>query len=215
MIAILGKMRLIILAVLLVVNAILAVQIYASIKPQQEKIERDTRMTRGRINTLRNDLEQMRVGFDILINQQEQFKNLENRGFFSNQSRYEAGRIFEKAQADSHVISAKARIKAGKILENEASLRAGQRILQSHISIRVEALEDTDILYYLSLLKDRMSGHVAVEKIEIKKVRVLDEDVLKKIASGESPVLLEADILLRWTTMISEALVINKQEDGG
>lgn len=214
MIAILGKKRLIILAALVVINAVIAVQIYASIAPQTQITERDIKTTRSRLGVLYNELDQLQVSFEDLVKKQERFESLKEQGFFGRQSRYEAGRVFEDIQERSKVISAKVTVKGGEVLENEAVIQAGYRILRSMISIEVEALDDMDIFHYVSLLEHDMPGYIAVQKVTLERVGALDEKTLKAVSDDLSPVLVKALIEVTWTTMIPEALVVEKPEEG-
>lgn len=204
MIDILGFKRLVILLVLIVVNVILGYAAYIYIQPNLTKKDRELSGVRGQVSTLSADIDRMSVEFEQLEQQQEQFQALLSDGFFKKQSRRQAERLFNKIQEMSGVTKAIVNVKSGEILDDENAGKANHKILSSPVDIRIEAVDDVDIMHYLFLIKHYFPGHMAVQELTIKRNADVTGTVIRGIISGKNPALVEATAEMVWKTMIPD-----------
>ncbi len=215
MIAILGAKRVLGLVFLIAINVALSATAYLFVLPQTQAKQVELRGLSSRISGVRTDINRMQVEFSQIEQQQAQFENLKKRGFFSDQQRRQAEKVFEIIQKQAGVISAVAKIEAGTVESNVEAQKAEYEILSSPVKIRVEAIDSVDIFRYLYLLEHFFPGHVAIKNIEIARKAEVTGPILRSIASGENPVLVCADIDIIWRTMIPHAEVIPAQQSGG
>jgi hypothetical protein len=211
MIAILGVRRVMILAGLVAINAILAASIYLYFEPQSVQLERDLKRVKRETSTLIGDIDRMQIAFEQIEDQREAFKVLEEDDFFRNQSRKQAELVFNEIQKKSGVNAAVASISAGVIEDNEEARKANYKILKSPITVKIEALDDVSIYHYLWLVENYFPGHVAVENITLTRRADVNGTILRSIASGASIPLVEAEAQLIWRTMIPEDEVIEQE----
>ncbi|HOO81541.1 MAG TPA: hypothetical protein PK513_03455 [Alphaproteobacteria bacterium] len=209
MIAVLGIKRIFVLAALLLLNAFLAAGLYLYFIPEIQVKERELRGLRGTVSTLRTDINRMQVEFEQLEDQKEEFEKLVRRGFFKDQSRRQAEKMFNVIQKNSGVSKAIASVKSGSIEDNPEAQKAEHKILRSPVEIRLEAFDDVNIFHYLFLAENYFPGHLSVEKISLKREADVTGTVLRAIANGKNPSLVGAQVELMWRTMIPEASVIN------
>jgi len=210
MIAVLGIKRVLVLAVLLALNGLLGAGVYLYLIPETQVKERELRSLRGNVSTLRSDIGRMQVEFDQLEAQREEFENLAKDGFFKDQSRRQAEKMFNVIQKRSGVAKAIASVKSGEIEDNPEAKKAEHKILKSPIEIRLEAFDDINIFHYLFLVENYFPGHVSVENIRLERQADVTGTVLRAIASGKKPALVSAKLDLVWRTMIPEISVINE-----
>ena len=170
MIGILGIQRIIILAVLIVLNAALAAGTYLYLVPENVKKEREKRGIQSEVSTLRGDIDRMQVEFEQLEDQKAEFEALAADDFFKNQSRREAELALNSVQRRSGVIKAIAKIDSGKLEENEEAKKAEHTILKSPMSVEIQALDDISVFNYIHLIEQSFPGHVSVENIVIQTV---------------------------------------------
>ena len=204
MIKVLGTRRITILLVLLAFNGILGYVVYMHLAPQQIIKERELKRTRGQVSTLRNDIADLKIEFEQLDDQREEFSRLKKDGFFDGQSRRKAELVLQKIQERSGVVSAVASVNAGVFEESELAEKAEHKILKSPISVRIEAVNDLDVFRYLYLVNEFFPGHVAVKSIRFNRESDVSGTVLRAVASGQNPPLVIADLELTWRTMIPD-----------
>lgn len=202
MIRVLGAKRLFILLVLLGLTAGFAGVLYLHLTPEKIKKERELRGVRGKISGIQADIDRLQVEFEQLEDQQVEFEALKAKGFFSNQNRREAEKVLEKIQQEAKVISAVASIQPGEFVEDAEAAKANHKILSSKISVRLEALDDVDIYRYLYLVQSAFPGHITFETIDMARKSDVTEVILRAIASGANPPLVQADVEMTWRTMI-------------
>ena len=212
MIGVLGFKRVLLLAVLVAMNGVLAAGTYMYLIPENDTKERELRGLRGQVSTLRSDISRMQVEFEQLEQQKEEFERLAADGFFKLQGRRQAENIFSEIQKSSGVTKAIASIDAGVIEDNPEAQKAAHKILRSPIEIRLEAIDDVNIFKYLYLVEHYFPGHITVEDIRLERTADVTGTVLRAIATGKNPPLVQADVEMVWRTMIPEASVIGEEE---
>ncbi len=207
MIRVLGAKRIFLLFILISLNVVFAAAVYGYMMPERLKSDTELRNLRSQISTVETDISRLQIEFDQLEEQQEQFKALEKDGFFRSQGRRAAEDLLLRIQEDSRVISAVVSIAPGKIEGHHEAEKAAHKLLVSQIEVKIEAMDDIEVYRYLYLLEKTFPGHVKVDDIDLKRVQNVNAAVLRSIATGESPALVEANIKLSWRTMIPESQV--------
>lgn len=211
MIKVLGKKRILLLALLVALNAIFAAVVYLYLIPQTEGQEKKLKSINNQVKTVQQDLEFTRQEFDQLEVQKEQFEKLRDKGFFDTQKRRQAEDVLQQIQKQSGVISATASIGAGKTIENEDAKKAAHVVLESPISVKIEGLDDVSIYNYVYLLQNFFPGHVYVKDITMTRMQEVTGSVLRSVAGGQNPVMVVAILNLNWSTMIPESSVITDE----
>jgi hypothetical protein len=207
MINILGIKRVIILAVLIVLNAGLAAGIYAYMNPALEKKNRELRSSRSQANNVQNDIDRMQVEIEEFADQQVLFEKYKADGFFIEQNRRQVQDLFKLIQEKSGVSVATVAVNPAIVEENEEAEKAEHVILKSTVQVALEALDDQDVYRYLYLIDKFYPGHVTVERVEFERDAEINGTVLRAIAGGKNFPLVKADLELVWRTMVPKALV--------
>ncbi len=204
MMDLLGIKRLVQLGVLIAVNALLAMVVYGHLMPKEKQMQFQTRSLQNQVFEVESDIEKLRADTATLQAQQEDFKKLEDAGFFELQSRRDAQDMIENIQAASSVVTSTASIDPGTISPNKEAAKAGYGLLVSPMKVTIDAYDDLDVYKYLFLMKREFPGDLSFEKIEITRVTDLDNTVLRGIAGGENIPLVSADVNLIWRTMVRD-----------
>ncbi|PCK00335.1 MAG: hypothetical protein COA45_00705 [Zetaproteobacteria bacterium] len=211
MIQVIGVKRLIILVILMSANAALAAGVYLYAMPEKETASRRLRSIRSQVNRVQTDIDRMQIEFEQLDQQQDRFDALKAKGLFSTQERSEAKEFLSVIQDKSKVISAVVSVKSGIIQNDEEAQRANHKILMSPIEITIDAFDDASVYRYIELAKQSFPGHLSLDGIKINRTRDISSPVLRAIASGTNPVLIHAEILMSWRTIIPESQVIMRK----
>jgi hypothetical protein len=205
MIRVLGTKRILMLIFLIAINAALASSVYLFLMPQHIKKQRELSALNGQVSTVRTDIDRMQIEFDQLAEQQNRFEKLKEKGFFYNQGRRQAELVLEKIQKQAGVVAAVANIQAGMVQEDEEAQKAEHKILSSPVKIHIDAVDPVDVYRYVYLLDNFFPGHVAINNIRMVRTDEVTGPVLRSIASGSNPVLVQADIEMTWRTMVPQS----------
>ncbi len=208
MIGIIGVKRLLILLVLVIVNILFGAVIYMYLLPEQRVSDQELRSLRGKLSTVQRDLDQMHIEFEQLEKRQDRFDALKDSGFFSNQDRGEAKKLLSIVQKKSKVISATVSVKSGVIEDNKEAQKSNHKMLVSPVEVEIKAFDDSDVYRYIDLLQKKFPGHLSIDEIIIKRNRDITSALLRAIASGASPELVTAKIIMSWRTMIPQDQII-------
>lgn len=212
MIDILGKKRVFFLSVFLLINAVLGLLIFFYLLPEKQVSETKLRTVSSQVSTIQQDLANIRLDFKQLEEQKGMFQILNNRGFFNSQGRQEARDVLQGLDEQTGIVFSKVSIGAGEIEEHVEASKAGHVVLKSPVSISIEAVDDVDVFNYLHLINNVFPGHVSVEEFVIKRELDVSGDVLRAIASGERPKMVDGRLQMMWRTMIPR---LDTQEGGG
>ncbi len=210
MIKILGIQRVAILAGLISLCLVLGGVTYGYLMPANLTAENKLRGLKSETSTIMEDLAKIDQEFAQLEDQREKFKALQDDGFFKDQDRFEAERVFKRTQQESGVVSATASISSGTIVDDENALKAEHKILKSDVKIEIDAANDFDVFRYVYLLDKYFPGHISIVSFKLSRDGELTGSVLRSIASGDDPVLVRAEVNLAWRTMIPMSLVEQK-----
>lgn len=212
MIKVIGAKRVVILGVLVVLNAATAALTYLYMVPEADASEKRLRTLRGENQTTSADIERMQIEFEQLDQQQDKFDALKADGFFKAQVRSVAKKLFKDIQDESRVVSAVASVRPGSIEENEEAKKSNYKVLVSPVDIQIQAFDDGDIFNYLHILEQKFPGHLAIDKISMQRATDISGPVLRAIATGGNPVLINANVKFSWRTMIPESQIIVEEE---
>ncbi|MBI1301041.1 MAG: hypothetical protein GC137_05190 [Alphaproteobacteria bacterium] len=212
MIQVIGIKRFIILVIMILANLGLGASTYLYLLPTQETTEGEVRALQGSIRVTQADIERMQIAFEQLDRQQEEFNKLKSRGFFSNQVRSNARKLFSEIQEEAKVFSAVASVKSGTTVDDPEAKKANHKLLYSPIEIEIEAMEDEAIYRYLKILKRRFPGNLFLNDVVIERSRDVTPAVLRSIASDGNVSLIKAEVNLTWRTMIPESDVIDSNQ---
>lgn len=211
MIRVLGTKRIMVLSALVAINCALAAFVYMYVQPELQTSERTLRSLKSKESQTRSDITNMQMEFDQLEDQQAEFDTLKNDGFFSNQSRRDAQEVFLKAEKESGVLEAAVSVKPGEIVEDEEASKADYVLLESEVNIILKGVDDRDVYVYLDKLQDNFPGHLSVEKVNMRRLANVSETILRAIAGGQKPPLVEARVGLLWRTMVKRSDVVDVQ----
>lgn len=215
MIEVLGLKRVIILAVLVILNAGFGYATFMYFDPELAKIDRDMRKEQGRERTIRTDISNIQLEFEQLETQQGVFNMLQDRGFFSNQSRRNAQGVFLDAERLSGVTQAVVNVRPGVVVANEDAAKADHILLQSVVDITVRSVDDVDVMEYITYLKENFPGYLSVEQMSVVRKAGIDNTILRAIATGTNPPLVETKLSLKWTTMVARANYVSNPDGAG
>ncbi len=208
MIGVIGIKRLIVLFVFIAINTALAAGIYMHLVPEKEKLERQQRSMRSQLRAVQSDIDRMKVEFQQLDAQQDRFDALKAKGFFSAQERSDAKELFSSIQFESKVISAVVSVDSGIVEDDKEAEKANHKVLISPVEVEIRAFDDGDVYRYIEMALARFPGHLSLNGVEINRIQDVSSPVLRAIASGANPEMIEARLIMSWRTLIPESQII-------
>lgn len=205
----LGKKRTLILFLLILLNGALVGYVYSYLEPEIQKTSRALQAKKNEVEERRVELMDIRVQFDVLDQLSEKFENIEQGGFFVSRNRETSTRVKDILNKITNISgvtiqSDKTRILGGSFVEDKDAAKSERFILQSPITIEMEALSDADVYKYIYLLENYFPGHLTVESFAMNRERNVNGPILRAIANGDSPAMVTANMNLTWRTMVKK-----------
>ncbi len=208
MIEVIGLKRLMILALLILLNTALALLTYLYVVPESDLAKNTLRNMEQQVSRAHAELGRMQVEFEILEKQQGRFDALKKEGYFSRQVRSDAKELFRDVRERSGVFSALANVTPGVTSDDYGVSKVKYKILTSVITVNIEAFDDSDIYRYMDLLQRDFPGDITIDKVSINRTKDVNAAVLRGIASGRNLPLVGASLTASWSTLIPENQVI-------
>lgn len=214
MIKILGTKRIIILFALIALNSLLAATVFMYLQPEVAKEEMTLRSAKAQESKTRKEISDLQLEFDQLEEQQDEFNVLRDDGFFSNQDRQNVQNVFTLAEMTSGVLSAKVSVARGTInQEEEDATKADHVLLESPVSISLSAIDDTEVYAYIDYLEKNFPGHITLTNLYMRRTANVNDVILRAIANGAKPPMVEANLDFVWRTMIESKYVVDIEKD--
>jgi hypothetical protein len=201
-IQILGIRRVITLAILAMLSISLGAGIYFYFIPRNAELIRELQALTAQASQKRTDVENLRSQYQIIQEQKTRFENLTALGFFSNQNRAVARVRIEQIQKFTNVLTAKYNINAATMEKNQAAEEAGYTMLDSPVTVNLEALDDIDVYNFIYWVVNAFPGHVSISNIKIEREMDVNDATLRQIGNGIPTVLVKATVGFDWRTMV-------------
>lgn len=214
MIKILGVKRILMLIIFLSANVALATATYMYVLPENENLEGQLRSTRSQIGQKRAESERLRSEFKVIEEKKSYFENLQAAGFISNQNRLVARRRITDIQQYTKVLRASYNINPASIVKNRTVEEMGYAVLNSTISINVEALDDLDFYNFLYWMESAFPGHTTVVRVNLERIADINEASLRQIGSGGPLTLVRGNMDLVWRTIVPQADIKESNDFG-
>lgn len=214
MIKILGTKRIVILFALIALNSLLAATVFMYLQPEVAKEEMTLKSAKAQESKTRKEISDLQLEFDQLEEQQDEFNVLRDDGFFSNQDRQNVQNVFTLAEMTSGVLSAKVSVARGTInQEEEDATKADHVLLESPVSITLSAIDDTEVYAYIDYLEKNFPGHITLTNLYMRRTANVNDVILRAIANGAKPPMVEANLDFVWRTMIESKYVMDIEKD--
>lgn len=215
MIRSLGLQRVLVLGLLVLANAVLGTLVYVYFMPHRIKQDRELRASEASVATLRADIDKLQIDMQQFEQQKEFFDQIAARGFMNAQNRRTAETYLKNIQSERNVVKAAASIKAGVIEENRMASKAKHKVLNSPIIVVLQALDDSAVYKFIHDMQYEFDGHISVYDLHTRRVGDVTGPILRGIATGTRPPLVEAKIMMEWRNLIPDSELIGEQEQGG
>jgi hypothetical protein len=199
-----GLSRIIFILVLLGLNAAFLSAAHFHFVPKEELKSREVGMVKGATRTKYAEIVQLREDFALLKDRLTSFSALELSGFFESQNRVGAERDIDSFRERAKLLKVNMSMEGGEVIEEPSAAAAGHVLLESPFSVKIDAQDDADVMYFVKLMQKKFPGVVKFENITMKRIRDLDAPLLRLIGSGTPAALVEAEIKMKWITMPSK-----------
>ncbi|MBI4030661.1 MAG: hypothetical protein HY370_03200 [Proteobacteria bacterium] len=203
----LGFKRIVLLLALAVADVAMGAAVYLYYMPHSMQIEREFRTVRQQAIVKREDAERLKMEYEQIQAQKDHFQALEATGFFSDQSRVVARERIEAAQRYTNVLTARYNMQAAKLEKKKEAENSGRVVVNTPVSIDIEALDDMDFYNFIFWIENAFPGHVSVQNVKIERAADVNEATLRQIGSGTAATLVKGTVDFSWRTMMPESLV--------
>ena len=207
MLEILGFRRIIVIAFLLCLNILLAAACFLYFKPHNVDLLNQLQTLTSQVSSKRADATAVEQQYQSIEDQKVYFSNLQTSGFFGDQSRTLVRERITDLQKFSNVLSAKYNVTAAQIEHNSAADDAGYVVLNSPVTITLDAFDDTDVYTFVYWLENAFPGQVSMTKLDISRPVDINQTTLKQIGNGEPIVLIHGELSFDWRTMVPSTQV--------
>lgn len=197
----LGRRRVAIIFVLVILNGLAALAYYYYLTPQRTESDTKLSAARSELEAKRAEIQKLKEEYVLLQGQLKIFKEMETKGFFNDQNRIEAQESFEKFRTISGILKASYQISAGQLVEDARAKQANYVVLRSPVKVELDSLDDVDVYSFIKLLQERFPGKVDIATLDLKRVEQVTPEVLQKIGTGDPVTMIKGSMEFDWRTM--------------
>jgi len=204
---ILGTARIILICLLLVLNAAAVFFLTQYIVVEKERAEVTLQSVNGEISNLRSEIAKLWEEFTELRAQLKEFRILEAKKFFNDQSRVLARDYLDYLSRRNELTKMRYDIRQASIGVTPETMEADYRIVKSPISIDIEAYHDLDVVAFMKMIMETFPGIIHIDGISMERSSDIDGTTLVAMQKGETRTFVRSKLDLSWYTMISQAEV--------
>lgn len=204
MIVVLGRRRIMILAVLAGICLLLSAFYLAILFPQVSESDRMLRGLRGDVSGMEEKTRSLRAAHEEFQANKADFDRIEQVGFFNTQDRMLIRERFQSMKKDAGILNAKYEMGPAKVVASPLVEDAGYRLLRSEMEISLEASDDVRLYAFLYALGNEFPGRVSFTDVSIMRMdKGLSNAIYAELASANPPVLVTATIKAEWYSLVA------------
>lgn len=211
MIQILGTTRIAVMSALVLLIAGVSALMVLYLFPLREDTDAELSRTNSEISSKRAEIVQLKAEYETLQTKMVDYKELEAKGFFTDQYRVLARDRLSYLSKITGLPNAGTKIEAGKTLENDVLRDAGHVVIVTPIKFDIDTFNDLDIYTFISLLQQRFPGVVGFRRIAISRSGDVTGENLQKIVNGDRISLVESSVDMDWYSVWPQ----DKLQQGG
>ena len=215
MLKILGRKRIVLLAVLGLLAIAFGGLWMQYLAPAREEVERNLSSANSALEAKREDIRKLKKEYVLLQNQISQYEKIKSTGFFNDQNRVLAQETLDGFRATSGVLKANYKVMAGEEVTNERAAGINHMVIKSPVDIEVQSIDDGDFYNFLKLVLEQFPGRNNLEKLTVEKKESLTQDVLRDIGSGKPVSLIKGTIKYNWFSMAKKETVLPNADETG
>lgn len=203
MMAVLGRRRIMILAVLAGICALLSAFYLAILFPQVSASDRTLRGLRGDVSGMEEKTRSLRAAYEEFQGNRADFDRIKQVGFFNPQDRMLIRERFQSMKQAAGVLNAKYEMEPAEIVANPLVEDAGHRLLRSKMEISLESVDDMRIYAFLYALGNEFPGRVSIVDLNLaRNDKGLSEALYAQLASANPPGLVTATVKAEWYSLV-------------
>jgi len=199
-----GIKRLIILAVLIALNTLIAAAYFLWILPMRGEAQTKLSATKGEISKLQGKIQNTKLELEEYQANLPKYKELEAKGFMSSQDRFQITRDLEKIRERAQLAGFGFNIADLQTVGSAAAQEANMKVVNSTISVEnIGTLLDINFYDFIDLMLREFPAHVRVQSFEIGRKIPLNGAALNRIAvEKESVPLVSGKAVFNWVTYV-------------
>lgn len=212
-----GLKRLFVLAVLLALNIVLASIYFMVVDPMLQDARQRQSTLGSEISDLNSKIATAKQEIAFLKENLDSYRVLEERGFFTEQDRFMIGRLIDETGRKAGLSQFNYSIDELKKIDNEDAKKIDHQLVSSRITVKsINASLDNGVYALMQDIGSAFPEHTRINKFEIKRARLLDDQALKDIASGNASAgLITAEVVFEWMSLVSNAPPVNPNAPAG
>jgi hypothetical protein len=211
-----GLKRAIILAVLLLINVLIAAIYFLQVMPMAEESERKLNEVNGQIASTSQKIASIKADLEIFKTTLPQFKELEAKGFTLPQDRFRMSRDLDTVRLKAELAGFKFTINDIRRVENPDIDQTTMQLIYRRIKVdNVESLLDTNFFTFVDVMQRDFPAHTRFQSLQVRRKDPLNGTALAKIQRKERVDLITAEAQFDWLTVVPKVTEEQGSGPGG
>lgn len=200
-----GIKRLLVLAVLIGLNALIAAAYFLWLNPSLEEAKVKLSAVTGDISSLRGKIQNTKQELAEYQTNLPAYETMRSNGFMSGQDRFQITRDLDVVRQNAGGIGFSFRIEDLKTLDNAAAKNAGMKVVDSRINIEnITTLLDIDIYSFVNRMQREFPAHLRLNSIRIERKDKLNQATLARLQRKDNVALINSNLVFDWITYVPE-----------
>jgi hypothetical protein len=201
-----GLKRAIILAVLLLINVLIAGVYFLQVMPMAEESARKLNEVNGQIASTSQKISSIKADLETFKVTLPQYRELEAKGFTLPQDRFRMSRDLDAVRLKAELAGFKFTINDIRRVESPDVDPTPMQLIYRRIKVdNVESLLDINIYNFIDAMQRDFPAHTRFQSLQIRRKDPLNGAALAKIQRREKVDLITAEAQFDWLTIVPKA----------
>lgn len=203
MIKLIGFKRLVTMAVLLGINAVVGGVYMTVVDPMRLQTEMAKAGLLAQIADLQGKIQNIKQEVADFHKNLPRYEELKTRGFFLEQDRFRMGRDLDAVRTASGIKAFSYNIADIKDVPNIEATQAQMRIISSRIDVsHVSLVTDEEFYKFIDLMQEQFPTQLRLQSFQVRRANELTPQALASMAEGKKVDIIDATVIFDWMTMV-------------
>lgn len=198
---IIGKNRVVILAILLVANIMFYAGDTYYVKKNAQNANSELRAVKSKTQQFKNQTREVLEDNENLRKRSAIYENLIDKGFVNDQNRVTVRDSFNLMATVTQLVNANYEVSRAEVLEDKTLQSVGYNLLKSQVKVEMSAIDDVKIYNFLYLIANKYPGIANIKSLNVEKESEITAEALRRMNSAEPSPIVTGFVEFDWVTI--------------
>lgn len=196
-----GKNRVVILAILLIANVLFYAGDTYYVKKNAQQANNELRNVKSKTQQFKNQTREILEDNEKLKQRSAIYEDLIEKGFVNDQNRVTVRDSFNLMATVTQLVNANYEVSRAEVIKDKTLQSVGYNLLKSQVKVEMSAIDDVKIYNFLYLIANKYPGIANIKSLNVEKESEITAGALRRMNNAEPSPIVSGFVEFDWVTV--------------